>query len=420
MRTPYGRFVLAAFILVGLLTVFPALAQDVDLDKTFTFDDGTTFQYPSDWTLEAEDDSYVTVYGEQTQIFVVEAVAFEDAGFTADDSLEDALETYFDSIYEDELKFNARKLESIEVEGREAVRYDYIDTYGDNALMIVVRFSDDSFGLLDSASLDGELSEEDVVLAVAASFDRTGEAADSGDRTVSSDTTPCIVSTQVADTVTVHVGPGTNRATIVFLPANEEFAVLGQAEADDGSLWWKLDREEVAPNKAAAEAWVAQLDVNADGGCDAVVDVNTPPVIPIVSAPPASGGGDTGGGTSGGGQPAGAGEAIPQSGAWTFTYPKTVPGSCTNIPTQNLQIDIAPDRANVSNANGSSLILDGGVFNRISPNTYQGSYINFEGDPVLLTLRVASPTYMTGEFIVSFVQDGNQCSVTITASITHN
>ena len=74
----------------------------------------------------------------------------------------------------------------------------------------------------------------------------------------------------------------------------------------------------------------------------------------------------------------------------------------------------------MSNANGSSLILDGGTFNRIGPNTYQGSYISFEGDPVLLTLRVASPTYMTGEFIISFVQDGNQCSVTITAAITHN
>lgn len=422
MRTPYGRFILAVFILVGLLTALPALAQDVELDKTFTFDDGTSFQYPSDWTLEAEEDSYVTVYSDDTQIFVVEAAAFEDAGFTAEDSLEDALETYFTSIFEDEIKFNARKLESIDIEGREAVRYDYIDTYGDNALMIAVRFSDDSFGLLDAASLGGELSEEDLVLAVAASFDRTGEAADSGDRPVTSDTdtTPCTINTAFANTVTVRVGPGENRATIVFLPADEEFEVLGQAEADDGSLWWKLDREAVAPNKAAAEAWVAQLDVNDEGGCDAVVDVNAPPVIPIVSVPP-SGGGNTGGGTSGGGgQPAGAGEAIPQNGAWTFTYPKTMPGSCTNIPTQNLQIDIPSERANVSGANGSSLILEGATFARIGPNTYQGSFISFEGDPVLLTLRVSTSTYMTGEFIISFVQDGSQCSVTITAAITHN
>lgn len=416
MRTPYGRLILAVFILIGLLTALPALAQDIELDKTFTFDDGTSFQYPSDWTLEAEEDSYVTVYSDDTQIFVVEAVAFEDAGFTTEDSLEDALETYFTSIFEDELTFNTRKLESIDIEGREAVRYDYIDTYDDNALMIAVRFSDDSFGVLDSASLGGELSEEDVVLAVAASFDRTGGAVDSGDETVTSDTTPCTVSTQFANTVTVHVGPGSNRASIAFLPDDEEFEVLGQAEADDGSLWWKLDREEVAPNKAAAEAWVAQLDVNDEGGCDAVVDVNAPPVIPIVSAPPASGGGNSGGG----GQPAGAGEAIPQNGAWTFTYPKTVPGSCTNIPTQNLQIDIPSERATVSGANGSSLILEGASFARIGPNTYQGSFVSFDGDSVLLTLRVSSSTYMTGEFIISFVQDGSQCSVTITAAITHN
>src|SRR5687768_13297518 len=299
MRTPYGRLILAVFILVGLLTALPAVAQDVELEETFTFDDGTAFQYPGDWELEVEEDSYVALYSDDTQIFVVEAASFEDAGFTDEDSLEDALEAYFTSIYDADIKFTARKLESIDIEGREAVRYDYIDTYGDNALMIIVRFSDDSFGLLDSASLDGELTEEDVVLAVAASFDRTGEAADSGDTPVTSDTTPCVISTELSNAVTVHVGPGTNRATIVFLPANEEFEVLGQAEADDGSLRWKLDREEVAPNKAAAEAWVAQLDVTDDGGCDAVVDVNAPPVIPIVSAPPASGGGNTGGGSSG-------------------------------------------------------------------------------------------------------------------------
>lgn len=416
MRTPYGRLFLAAFFLLGLLTALPALAQEVELDETFTFDDGTTFQYPGDWTLEAEEDSYVTVYSDLTQIYIVEAASFEDAGFTADDNLEDAVEAYFDSIYEDELKFSARKLESIEIDGREAVRYDYDDTYGDSAIQIAVRFSDGSFGLVDAISLEGDLSEEDVVLAVAASFDRSGEAVDAGDATVSSDTTPCTVSTQSANVVTVHVGPGTNRATIVFLPDDEDFTVLGQAEADDGSLWWKLDREAVAPNKAAAEAWVAQLDVDADGGCAAVVDVNAPPVIPIVSAPPSSGG-DTSGG---GGQPAGSGEAIPQSGGWTFTYPKTAPGSCTNIPTQNLSIDIPSERANLSNANGSSLVLDGSTFSRISANTYQGSFINFEGDSVLLTLRVASATYMTGEFIVSFVQDGSQCSITVTAAVTHN
>ncbi len=111
---------------------------------------------------------------------------------------------------------------------------------------------------------------------------------------------------------------------------------------------------------------------------------------------------------------------MPHSGTWTITYPKTVPGSCTNIPTQNLQVDFASETVSVSGANGSSLVFAGDRYPRIGANTYQGSFTGPEGDSVLLTLRVSSATFMTGEFIISFTQDGAQCSVTVTSSITHN
>jgi len=66
-----------------------------------------------------------------------------------------------------------------------------------------------------------------------------------------------------------------------------------------------------------------------------------------------------------------------------------------------------------------ALVFDGDVYNRLQPNTYQGLYQTAEGS-VLLTLRVASPTVMSGEFIVNFTQDGHQCSVTVTSTVTHN
>ncbi len=89
---------------------------------------------------------------------------------------------------------------------------------------------------------------------------------------------PCTISTDQVQAVRVRVGPGVNRTAITFLPANTPFAVLGQAQAADGSLWWKLDKEQVAPHTAAAELWVAQDDVTAQGDCDAVGQAATPPI----------------------------------------------------------------------------------------------------------------------------------------------
>jgi hypothetical protein len=413
MRTYPGKIMF--LLLVGLLVALPAAAQDVELSERFSFDDGATFEYPDDWDFEhRESDPFALLYSDDTQILILDSGLLEDM---EDSDLENVVEAYFLIVYEGDLTFDEDDIEAVEIGGREAIRYPYEDTFGDGALLIAIRLSDGGIGVIDAVSLEGDLSEEDVVLAVAESLDRGGEGAST---VVIADGTPCMVSTDVGNAVALRVGPGINRTSFAFLPASEDFEVLGAAEADDGSLWWKLDREEVAPTKSAAEAWVAQLDVDAEGGCDAVVDVNAPPLIPIVGGgQPAASGGSSGDSGSGG-QPAGAGEAIPQSGSWTITFPKSAPGSCVDVPTQNLQIDIPSDVVSLSGANGSSLVFDGDRYNRIGANTYQGSYVNIFGDSVLFTLRVASSTQMVGEFIWSFVQDGHQCSITVTSSITHN
>jgi hypothetical protein len=95
----------------------------------------------------------------------------------------------------------------------------------------------------------------------------------------------CTISTDKARTVQIRVGPGTNRSVYTFLPANQAFAVLGQAEAADGGLWWKLERTEVAPNSLANEAWVTQDEVETAGNCDGVSDAVPPPLIPFDASP---------------------------------------------------------------------------------------------------------------------------------------
>src|SRR5262245_10936828 len=121
-----------------------------------------------------------------------------------------------------------------------------------------------------------------AALTVTASPERFQTETPSSENTPEvTETTPCTVSTDEANTVRLRVGPGANRTSFAFLPADEAFAVLGKAQDDDGGLWWKVDRQEVAPKKSAAEAWVSDEDVTKAGDCDAVQDVNVPPIIPI-------------------------------------------------------------------------------------------------------------------------------------------
>jgi hypothetical protein len=89
----------------------------------------------------------------------------------------------------------------------------------------------------------------------------------------------CTVQTDQANTVTVRVGPGENRGAIMYLPTNQPFKILGQATANDGSLWWELDKQEVAPDRSANEVWIAQNDVSANGSCNNIEVVEAPPII---------------------------------------------------------------------------------------------------------------------------------------------
>jgi hypothetical protein len=412
-------------LLLGLMVVgaIPAAAQDVELDLRFTMDDGTTFRYPSNWDVSQKNNThFATLSSDRTRIVIPDAARLSEAGISADTNLLTALRLYFTQVYQDDLDFDYSNMRVFLLNDEGAMRYDYEDPGGAGGLIILIKTADGLFGVVDAVALDGDLEEEAEVVAIAGSLQpaeadvRPGDAPAAASH--SDDATPCTVRTESANTVAIRVGPGLNRTSIAFLPTGQDFAVLGKAEADDGSLWWKVDRAEVAPKKSAAEAWIAQEDVEASGGCEAVLDVNAPPVIPIMAAPPATtGGGDSGGGDSGG-QPAGAGEITPQTGRYTVTYPATVPGSCLNSPTQNIPFNAPPDVISLTSVSSTSLNFGGDVLTRVQPNTYQG-LLDLLDVSVRTTVRVYSATTMTLEFILTGDVDGSQCSITITGTMTH-
>ncbi len=92
---------------------------------------------------------------------------------------------------------------------------------------------------------------------------------------------PCVVRTTRANSVAARVGPGTNRTSLVFMPANQDIRVTGQAAAFDNSMWWQIE----IPGRSGL-VWVPQQEVSASGACNNVPMVAPPPIIPISTPTP--------------------------------------------------------------------------------------------------------------------------------------
>lgn len=90
----------------------------------------------------------------------------------------------------------------------------------------------------------------------------------------------CKVRTEFDRFARVRVGPGENRGIFDWLPARQDFTVIGQARDDQGKTWWQLDKDEVPDSEFAASLWVAEEEVDEIGNCSAVPQGEIPPIIP--------------------------------------------------------------------------------------------------------------------------------------------
>ncbi len=400
MRQSLGRAARLILLSMLLLLSVPVLAQD-DPTETFTFESGATFQFPESWKLDPKSDP-LTLESEQTQMVILDYAGLQAIGVDIDEASHDTiLEMYFNEYHKDR-SFKTIKIEPFEIDGRSGVQYDYSADDG-RARVMVIPFSNGSAGLVEEISLAGKLREEETALAIIQSFDNTEEI--SGiTATVAQKIVNCTVSTSFDDRVQVRVGPGENRTSIVFLSAGPSFKVQGQAKATDGSLWWKLDKEQVAPDKAVNEVWVKQDDVKSKGNCEDVLDVNAPPLVPIVnSAPPAN---NTSGSTSTQG-------TAPQGGAWVIVY-SSGKASCFGTGTIDVAVDLPPQAIGVS-VSGNSINLDGDILTRTGGNTYQGIGQISENGQVFsanITVQVVSATQIVGTLAYTGNFGDTSCSVT--------
>jgi hypothetical protein len=419
MRYRLGQTVLSVVVTILLsLGTIPVLAQD-KLTEKYTFESGATFNYPKEWKL-TEKSTPLLLLSEQTRLFVLDYGALQAIGVDIkNDSQNDILKTYFTKAYPDRA-FKEVKIETLEIGKRKGIQYDYSLDDG-RARIMVIPFTNGSAGIVEEISLAGKLREEDTVIALVESFNNSEKITGSTNTSIANQTVNCTISTTRDNTVHVRVGPGENRTAIVFLSAGSSYRVLGQAKAKDGSQWWKLDKNEVAPDKAANEVWVKQVDVKATGDCDKVTDVNAPPVVPIVNAPPSAPpvGNDTG---SSNPPPSGGGGNTPLSGTWTVNFGDGKE-SCTDISNFDFMPAARQDIFNVVAASSSLIYVDGGPLVR-NGNTFSGAYDLVDNQGATfnrkLILQVNSPTEMSGTLIDTATVEGHLCSATLPINMTKN
>ena len=436
---PAKRWSWIASLFAMLLLAIHGWAQADELTQQVVLSDGFVIFVPDDW--EVEDDEELggfALTGDTAGLFVFEPTqATETFDIKEDDPLINILIETYRQFAGDRVRLT--DVEEITLGAFPAALYRYTDDQFEG-LLFIVDFGEGQLGILDFYTSAGDLDDQlELGMAIAETFSiadvvidpKTGlPVGTTSDTTTSTTTTtstiasePCTVSTNTADTVQLHVGPGLNRAVVAFLPANTDFEVTGSFTTDDGSEWFQLDKNEAAPSSAASEVWVARDDVDESGDCDTVEDASAPPIVPIISNPPP--------------QPTAAPGAtavpvqaglIPLAGDWTFTLDATMLGSCEGYETirMNTAENIGEDyplsqiyRVRV-NDGGASIVVNGDVMTQTSPGNYYGTYLLEGNYNAQMRLQVVSPTFMTGTLVGNDIIDGVACSATLPLTMRHN
>jgi hypothetical protein len=305
-------FTLVFIFLMVIITVLNAAAQS-QLSETYISQDGTFIvRYPEGWTLDEYDGGYFYISAYDLTDSEGNAI-FVDMSFV----LPDLLATDFPDLSPDESILEAMmdiyggtEVETFSLRNRRAVRITFSQDEEYTDMMYLFELSDGrTVGVY--VYVGGDFQEvEQTIVDILASFDYAPPGAAGTRRTLaptrtapfptgtlvfsSNSTLPppppfatatvtptpafpsptvvfgqggssevCSVSVSQPRSATVRSGPSAIRPAVLFLPENRSFTVTGSSTAADGTVWYRLDKQEVAPDKSAKELWVSAAQVSA-------------------------------------------------------------------------------------------------------------------------------------------------------------
>jgi hypothetical protein len=189
---------------------------------------------------------------------------------------------------------------------------------------------------------------------------------------------PCMVGLSASSsTVALRVGPGEQRGELGNMSPNASYAVMGWAADPDGAAWWQLDT-------GAQTSWAAQAQVRALGACDAVAQVEPPP---LVFAPPAVPTGGEGAPAAGGADFSPAANSV-----WQMVPGSdNMTGQCSGAPAINFCDHLAAITPAEGGIMWRGMEASPYYLTRVQPNVYAYSGPNVLGTgTVNMTLSFAS------------------------------
>lgn len=232
---------------------------------------------------------------------------------------------------------------------------------------------------------------------------------------------PCIINPPEGVDVRLRVGPGIDRAAIAYLPPGN-YNVQGQAEDRDGAAWFKLDRDQAAPNKSAKEIWVEAEDVEQTGDCDLVAYASPPLLIPI---PRQDGLLDIGvqlDELHGMTPPAGA--IVPTEGTYSLIYGKQGAASCLGGASESFTVRQRFGELESLNSalfvkkDGSAFIFSGIGFTLQPDGAYVGQIAFGRGTVEFLRLFPVNGGRLSGYRIQNFRLENTDCSISVEVVLT--
>jgi hypothetical protein len=232
----------------------------------------------------------------------------------------------------------------------------------------------------------------------------------------------CTISTDEARTVRVRVGPGENRTSVTFLPENVEVPVTGQIEDEDGNIWFQVDKETAAPERAINEAWVLAEEVETSGDCEAIVNASAPPIIPIIQRPTPDANRDS--------DEVPATAIMPQGGRWTIAWGPTITFDCPDSGRETLP---TIDFVGASGMTVTTEVIEFGAgttfpfifFDALvrdtGNGTYSGELFYIDDEGIMYRSTVYVDAVMTRHQMVGrFITSNETCTATFTYVANHN
>ncbi|MDX2139777.1 MAG: hypothetical protein SF123_16955 [Chloroflexota bacterium] len=428
----YGiRFVCLLCLLLSLALTASIAAQD-ELTVVVELTDGYSISVPDGWSgSPGLNDGFIISDGTRF-LYVMDPTVVSEALDLEDDAppLTELLINLFELQYR-----VAPDLEDItQSELGEPALAAAVHTYsvGDAfaGTYVVVQVGELSWALFDmTAPVDDTLDALELIGQIAATLVE-GEIAPI---TAAATAVPCMVVPAPNNTVAVRIGPGDNRAIILYMPNDTEVRANGVFIDENGAEWLRVNKTQLAPDVAADELWVLAEEVITSGDCTNLTAIASrniipaaPPVVVIASEDTAQGANTSAGVPT---DPNAALGLVPRGGMWTWRFDSTAYQSCaaggatgdtTQSPTSELLGTFASGFTSAMNvaADGRSFTFYGTTYTLQSGGIYLGVSDFGGGVGQATRLRVISDSRMTGEYTINVQGADFACSITIYVTVT--